>query len=79
MNTSKYIGVNVLDLLPTFALERMGEYDLERFAVDCEIRAVRQPDNDKACWLTEIYIELANQARALRVQRLRDRYEELST
>lgn len=70
MGIKQFIGVNILDLLPSLSLEQMGVYELEYFARDCEIRAMTQPDNDRGCWLTEIYIELSNQAKSLRAQKL---------
>lgn len=72
MNTQLF-GVNILDILGELQLEKMGVYALEMFAKDCHSRAILQPDNDRGCWLTEIYIELANQAIALRNQRFGDR------
>jgi hypothetical protein len=76
---NRYIGINVLDMLPMLALETMNIYDLEQFAKDCNLRAVRQPDDDRGCWLTEIFIELADQAISLRDQRQREKagYERL--
>ena len=70
---NRFTGVNILDLLSNLALEQMDIYALERFAEDCQTRAICQPDNDRGCWLTEIFIELANQALALRDQRMGDR------
>ena len=51
-------GINILDILGELQLERMGISALEQFAQECRTRAAQQPDNDRGCWLTEIYIEL---------------------
>lgn len=69
-------GINILDILGELQLERMGISALEQFAQECRTRAAQQPDNDRGCWLTEIYIELAAQALALRDQRIHEQRRE---
>lgn len=62
-------GVNVLDLIAELQLERMDRYALNMFIRDCQIRANKVPQEEKGCWLTEIYLELAHQAHALLLQK----------
>ncbi len=62
-------GIEVLDLIGELQLEKMGAFELNMFIRDCQIRAFKVPQEEKGCWLTEVYVELAHQAQNLLLQK----------
>lgn len=66
---SRFEGIEILDLIGELQLEKMGEYALNMFIRDCQIRAFKVPQEEKGCWLTEVYLNLAQQAEDFLLQK----------